>query len=81
MQGLKDMYEWVRLMTGQTLTKAEIEALVLRQAAHAQHNNSYPLSRRKLVYDFVIAIRAHFSMVHKVHDVVLQTGQYRYTHR
>ncbi len=32
MQGLKDMYEWVRLMTGQTLSKAEIEALVLRQA-------------------------------------------------
>jgi hypothetical protein len=26
------MYEWVRLMTGQTLSKAEIEALVLRQA-------------------------------------------------
>jgi hypothetical protein len=28
------MYEWVRLMTGQTLSKAEIEALVLRQAGH-----------------------------------------------
>ena len=26
------MYEWVRLMTGQTLSKADIEALVLRQA-------------------------------------------------
>ena len=25
------MYEWVRLMTGQTLTKMEIENLVLRQ--------------------------------------------------
>ncbi|XP_023323620.1 uncharacterized protein LOC111697745 isoform X2 [Eurytemora carolleeae] len=30
-QGLKDMYEWIRLMSGLTLSKPEIESLVMRQ--------------------------------------------------
>lgn len=39
-QGLKDMYEWVRLMTGQTLCKADIEALVLRQVTSVSRPHS-----------------------------------------
>jgi len=40
--GLKDMYEWIRLMSGQTLSKADIESLVLRQ----MNSTPRPLSVR-----------------------------------